>query len=580
MESNSSLNPTVTDVLTLIDQARNAEMYREITKLQEILQPVWDNIGEYPDYEKYDLPVKAELLRLSGAFLTLYAGAKGLKDIQLKAKNLLTRAIEIFDDLELPEKSAESNLWLGFAYGNCGETNEYEAVYDYLENQFGNASPRVAFLAAINRLVICVYNNQIIEGKKLIEHYLPAFDLCLDSRLKVMFYNNAGIIYRRAGKLASAVNFYHTAIELVKDLNISEFEARTYNNLAYLYKDQKEFKKAHECADKSLQLFLSGGNENGIPIILDTKAIIYLDEERYDEAFQAVESALVYFIAGEDYNQLTDALWTKILCLFRLERNVEAYIEFVKLQNIAAERIGEVAVKKFAALFDQEVYIPQPLPLPAKIGAFKKHCVKKGLIQSGLKITKAAKKLGLKHHENLRDILLNQFPEIYDEIGMARPKKRLPKKLRPPGEIRTVKIYQPPSRTVVLRPEDIHEEKVISRLYFENADFSFDFNYSSDSMETFYFNRDLMKEFGVDSNAIVAVAPLAEIKTGTTVLIKNENEFVVGRIEQDSLSKVYFVAYKMEWIPVDETNVVGVPVGYSAGPASKGLIEFTRLKIT
>jgi len=71
MNSDITHNSTITNVLQLIKDARNAEMFRDVSWLQVFLQPVWINIDESPDYDKYDLPIKAELLRLSGSFLTL-----------------------------------------------------------------------------------------------------------------------------------------------------------------------------------------------------------------------------------------------------------------------------------------------------------------------------------------------------------------------------------------------------------------------------------------------------------------------------------------------------------------------------
>jgi len=490
----------------------------------------------------------------------------------------LTEAIEIFESLNLPEEAAEAGVWLGFAFNNCGEVAECEVIYNCIEEQFKDGSHPISLLVTINRLFIYISNNQIAAAVKLIKKQAPDFELCRDVRLQAMFHNNAGIIFRRQGDLNAAVHHYNIALDLVAKLKITDFEARMLNNLAYIYKDQKNFTEAHASAEDSLRLFLSGGNLNGIPIIFDTKALIYLDQGKFPLALKAAESAIENFEQGEDYTELTEAIWTKILCLLRLERNEEAFSEFVSLQNIAAERIGDAAVGKFNRLFDNEIYVIKNLPLRAKVAGFKKSRVKSGLRKNNCKITKSARYLGLSGHQHVRSILEDEFPELYEELGMPRPRKRKSKKQG--VKMSTEKKPANESRTVILRRENIFEEKVnISKLDFQNADFSFDFDYSSALMETYYFSERMMEMFGVYSDAVVAVELSHEIKDGSAVLIKSENQFVVGRVKFDSFANIYFILDGPVPIPLDETDVIGVPVGYCPGSNVKNdLIKFSQIK--
>lgn len=92
---------TLTDILYLIDEAKNAELCRDITAIQKILQPVWLDIEESPDFNNFDEIVRAELFRICGAFLSFYGNAKNLKDYQIRGKDLLTNAIELFEDSTL-----------------------------------------------------------------------------------------------------------------------------------------------------------------------------------------------------------------------------------------------------------------------------------------------------------------------------------------------------------------------------------------------------------------------------------------------------------------------------------------------
>lgn len=599
MELNTSPNlTTAAKVLALIGEARNAETFREVSKLQEILQPCWNDIETDPNYENYDLPIEAELLRLSGAFLTMYASSRGLQNFHLRAKNLLTRAIEKFERLGLPEKVAEANLWLGFAYGNCGENEEYQLIYDAIESEFAatSASHRIRLLVVINRIALCIYKNNRIEAEKLIEENAVFFESSADLRLQTMFHNNAGIILMFGGNYRAAGYHFNRSAVLAKALKISDFEARIQNNLAHLYKEQENFKESHAAARRAEELFLSAGNTAGIPIVLDTKALIYLAEKKAEKALQTVETALDYFFQGEDFNVLTDALWTKTLCLLRLDRIEEALVIYGRLHQIAAERIGETAVKKFARLLADEIYVPQAGSLPEEVRRFQKDRVKRGLLKNGLRLVKTAKHLGLGNHENLRNIL-KKNPEIYQELKMSSPKKRNAKKrqapAQPPDNRRTPvnddflrdgfirKDTLPGARTVVLRPEDILEEKVIAKVRFQNAIFAFDYDFDVEHLDAFYFDENLMSNFGVLSDAVVAVAPLASMKTGLMVLIQHETRFLLGRIEHSALEDIYYLDDEnFGWIPLDAGNVVGVPVGYCPmTEADSKLIAFKKLTV-
>jgi hypothetical protein len=178
----------IADVLQLIEEARNAEKLRDLKSLREILESFWTDFNEVPDFDTYEGHIKAELLRLSGSFLTFYAVSKGLRDLQLRAKNLLTQSIELFETLKLPEKVSEANIYLGFCYWNCGEVSEYEAIYNYLEMQFGKSPFHpVSLLLSINRLVIFIYCEKKVEALKLIEKTLRSIDYCEDRRIKAMF---------------------------------------------------------------------------------------------------------------------------------------------------------------------------------------------------------------------------------------------------------------------------------------------------------------------------------------------------------------------------------------------------------
>jgi tetratricopeptide (TPR) repeat protein len=556
----------VTEILHLIEEARNAELCRDVDSLRKILQTVWNDNNRLPTFTDYEPAIRAELLRLCGFFLTFYGRSRNLRDYQLQAKDLLTNATEIFQSEGLADKAAESKIILAFCYWNSGEVSECEALLSLVENDFSENKIHPVYLQIkINRMMLLCWCEKFDEAFAIINEISPLMDYCKDSRLKILFNFEAAILFHRKLKYEDAIFYFSESIRLAKDNSNFHLLALTYNNLSLLYRDMKLFNEAHDLSSKSFDILKKLNHIGWIPHILDSKALIYIDENKYREALEVIEEALTYFYEGEDYKGLTAALWTKVRCLIRLERAEDAFLIFADLKNIAAERIGEVAVKKFAKSLTEEIYVLRHLPLADEIAEFKRARVSAALIEANGVVGKAAKILRLKNHQALSDILNKQFPELLGELGFKRRARR---------------TTQKQSKTININSADILQEREISRLILTDKHFSFDFKVPSDRFETFYFDKHFMKSFGIDSGAVVAVIPVTELKAKMVILISNENGFIVGKTEYDGWAGIYYISdEKGNPIPIDEKNIIGEPIGFCLfSEADKKYIQFSRLE--
>lgn len=559
---------TTKNVLQLIEEARNAELCRDTQSLRELLQTVW-NIEETPNFNNYDEVIKAELLRLCGVFLSFYGNSQNLKNYQLKGKDLLTNAVEIFEANQLADKAAEAKVMLALCYWNEGEVNECEAILNFVEAEFGkNLLHPVYLQICINRLLIYFCNKDLKPALKIIEEINAPMQFCADVRLQAMFHNQAGIFYTNTTQYDKAIFHLNEAIRFAEKVKNKLFVAINLNNLAFLYKDIKDYDTAFKYISESVDKFKRVNHQGLLSHALDTKALIYLDWNKSEKALESINESIDCFSQGEDYRGWTDALWTKVRCLIRLERPEEAFFTFAELERIAAERIGEVAVKKFAKNLTEEVYALKHLALADEVAEFKKARVRAALIEANGVVGKAAKILRLKNHQALSDILNKQFPELLGELGFRRRARRAS------GTSEKTKL-----RTININSTDIMQEREISRLILTGKNFSFDFNVKSEQFETYYFDKYLMQGFGIESGAIVAVIPVTELKTGMTVLVSNEEGFLVGKTEHDGWAGIYFISDEQgNPIPLDEKNVVGEPIGFCLfSKADKKYIQFSRL---
>jgi tetratricopeptide (TPR) repeat protein len=562
---------TTAELLQLIEEARNAEICRDTESLRKVLREVWIDTNVTPDFQNYGDIINAELLRLCGVFLSLYGKySLNLKNYQSRGKDLLTSAIRIFEANNLPDKAAEANVMLAFCYWNAGEVSECEAILNTVEANFRTNQLHPVYLQiCLNRLLICFWNGDIRSALQTIEEIKTPVQLCSDLRLQVIFHNQAGIFYRADKQYEKGIFHLNKGIRLAKKINNQLYVAINLNNLAYLYKETKDFQKAVGCISESIDEVNKIEHQGFLPHALDTKALIYLDWNKPEKALETIDQAIDYFGQGEDYRGLTDALWTKVRCLLRLGRLEDALVIFGELYKIAAEQIGEVAVRKFAKNLADEIFVLRHLPLADEVTAFKKSQVTKALIEANGSIVKATKILQLKNHQTLSDIL-NKFPGLVEELGFRRRVRR--------GSS-GAKSESSNSRTVTLDKSEIHHEREISRLVLQNKSFSFDFPFSSDKFETFYFDKYLMQKFGVDCGAIVAVIPVEEFSEGLIVLVSNEDVFTIAKVEYDGWAEIYFISDERGMpVPLDEENVIGEPVGYCLmESADKRFIEFSRL---
>lgn len=566
LKKSSILSPT--EILPLIEEAKNAELCRNIESMQAAVKAFWEDFDNEPDLSGYEKPIQAELLRISGTFLSFYGYARNKRDYQIRGKDLLTQAIEVFESENLTDKAAEAKVMLAHCYWNTGEIQESEALLEMVKEEFSEDLTHPVYLKiCINQLLTLIWKKDFDQALKIIEKISASIEYCPDLRLEVKFHTEAGIFYLAIKKYELAIFHFSEAIGKSEKIGSPISAALCFNNLAFLHKETKNYEEAIHHADLAIETAIKINNRGWLPHFLDTKALIFLDTERFDAALDIINQAVEIFREGEDAAGLADALWTQVRCLLQLERKEEALMIFGKLLDIAETRIGESAVQKFTRAFSEEIYIRQGLPLAEEVQRFKKEQVRAALIQAKGKISEAAMLLGLKSHQTLSDILNNQFPGLYEEAGFRRRASRKAKDRE--GE----------SGTVFLPSEKILNEAAIAQILLPDKSFAFDFPCSATEFQTFYFDLVVMERFGIESGAVAAVVPVQNLKAGMLLLLLQENEFILAKAEYDSWANVFYVKDEQgEPLPFEAEQVVGEPIGYCLlDETDNKFIKFSRL---
>lgn len=561
----SKISPELTheQLLRLLEDAENALSLRDLETVQEKLSYVWTDFEKVPELTEISDLTRAELLKIAGSFLVLHGNFRGIKNSQIHARNLLTRAIEIFEDCGLHERAAKTKLYFGYSYFNTNEVEEFDAIYDLLEEEAKDQKWReILLLARNNRLIAFTLKEDNEAAEHLIKENTRLFNKSDDLRLKAMFYQSAGIFFHQRNKYKSAKNYLSEAVSMFRKLNIERLEASSLNSLSLVYKDLRDFSKAHQTSDQSLAIYVRLNDYGWVPHLLDSKALILLDEKKYDEALALIETAIKKFENSDDVRGLLDAMWTRCLCLFGLKQIIEALKQFTEIYQTALEKIGESIAEKYLKYLEEKVYVIEDLPLKEEIANFKKLCVSRAIQKADGKITRAAKILGYKH-QTISNIKNSLFPELQTELKL-KPRAKRSDFISNKNLTRTLsKNSIRTEQTAIIKT--VEENKFynsITRMFAQGGKFLFDFDVDSEHFIYYIIRKNIMQQFGIEFDCVVAIAPAEFLKDGDFLLYRNDKQTYLGKVKHEKELQLFFIEMEFDAVFLDDSNIIGKPVGY------------------
>lgn len=555
-------SPTINaqDVLLLIDNARDAEMCRDLDLLSNLLSEVWEEGDFSPDYSHFQPKINAELLRLIGVCISQHGRSRRLIDQQLKAKNIFTKAAEIFADIGNHEKVAETQIALAVCYWFLGEVQECHIILNSLKNEF-DESQSIYLKIQLNRIGCLNWQGNHDQSLAIIDLLSTNSQVCSDKRLQAQFYNQAGITCHYLNQNERATTFLLRAAEISSSINNKRVLGINLNCLAVVYNDMGDYPSAHKYAEEAISVFESIGDTGWVPHVLDSKALIFLDEGRFDEARETIERAVALFSESEDYSGLTEAMFTKCRCLLRLGREAEAFALFSELGHIASVRIGETALRKYSSQLAEEVRFIDGKTFRERTGFLKKELIKAALRASGGNIGEAADSLG-ESHQALSFMLKSKYPELYEEFGIARKPRTVVKPAKKP------KIAEPPVRHVLMPV---------------NMKYSYDFYIDEESeISTFLLSGEMARRLGLEKGGkLVAVAKIREPIPGVSVLYELNGTYDTGRVIYDNLTCLFVIEKgEGDFVFFNDVLPLGVPIAYcDPENVNKDMLEFRKIRL-
>ncbi len=466
--------------------ARQFEKAGEYEGARQALNPFWPEGMEGPNLDGLDESTKAELLLRTGALAAWLGSVQQTESGQEKAKDLITRSIEIYEKLGKSEKAAEARSELALCYWREGSYDEARIHLTKALSVFADKTSDQKAILLIRAGIVEVWARRFEEALRFYNEALPMVEQSEDHALKGSFHIEYGLAFRRLAApenredyLDRALIEYAAASFHFEQAGNRRYLARVENNLGYLFFTIGRYKEAHNHLNRARRLFLELRDVGTSAQVDDTRARVMLAEGRDREAERLARSSVKTLERGGEQALLAEALTTYGVALARTGKNALARITLQRAAEIAQtagdlegagraqlsliEELGEqTAAKELVTIYQSAAELFKQSQDPSSIKrlvacaskvieslgeliaaeetiadqnwegvSFKQQVVlaerkliERALREAGGVVTRAARLLGFKHHQSLISLINTRHKELLKTRSAVRKRRR------------------------------------------------------------------------------------------------------------------------------------------------------------
>jgi tetratricopeptide (TPR) repeat protein len=358
------------------------------------LEDIWEDRSAFPKVEDFEPRLAAEIVLRCGSLIGFLGHIKQIPNSQEKSKNLLTEARNRFLEIYDIEKIAECENYLALAYWRTGELIEAETwIQESLTHTLPNSSG-VKMHSIIIKCLISLSLGKDAENIRMLGNYKKDFLTYADNCLKGDFYNHYGLALKNLGETPEALVCLEKARHYHRKSKHQIYLGTVENNLAQLYKAEKNFTKAHQAVDNALNIYQQIKDKTRSGSSLDTKAQIYFAEKKFDQALEMIERSIEILEHSENVAYLIESYLTKIRILISLNKISEAGSCLVEAVPLAQAQISEQAGEKLLKEFEKSIKEKIP-PVISQV------LTEKQVIVTGVEDTKLVLPPELSHYKSI-----------------------------------------------------------------------------------------------------------------------------------------------------------------------------------
>lgn len=345
------------NVLDLCEEIYRCETRGDLGRAVELITPYWAGFeGEIT------LPVLGEieaanlLLRI-GSVMSAVGSAEQIKDSQEKSRTCLSRAEDIFDDLDDSEGKAQCQNKTGVTYWRNGDL-ETAQIY-FRESLFYARSDESKAIANLNLAMIESLNFRYSAALKCYEkafQFIGKISVFTEAKIR----NGIGLVYKDIGKSLSeteraayfdkAIIEFEGALICYETVQNSRSAILARNNIGFLYYSIGSYDEALRVLEIAEQQARRIGDKNHLSVVSDTLARAFIAKGNYRRATDVAASSVRYLGSFENSNLLATALITYGIALARNGETEKAKSAFRQAEEVA-RFIQDFALSAAARLF-------------------------------------------------------------------------------------------------------------------------------------------------------------------------------------------------------------------------------------
>ena len=145
-----------------------------------------------------------------------------------------------------------------------------------------------AYIQLSGKISFISFNETI----KVAEQGLELASKLKDSLAYAELSRNMGVSYYFKGDYEKAASLYYTAARIYEQANKNQPLAYVYNDIAKLYRKNRDLKRAADNYEKALVIFRILKDSSGVQMILNESGVVYEYQGNYAEALKRYRSSL------------------------------------------------------------------------------------------------------------------------------------------------------------------------------------------------------------------------------------------------------------------------------------------------
>lgn len=466
-------------------QAKELEKLGDFEGAREALSDFWDPLTNTLAVGQLQGIERAEVLHRVGSVASRGAAASPQEGAQESAKDFISQAIRIYEELNLHHNAAEARADLALCYWREGAFDEARINLNNALREISDDDQDLKALILIRAGIVEGDARRLSDALRIYGEASDLVEKSGDHYLQGTFHFSLGLTLRRMADgdnletyVDRALIEYAAASFHFEQAGNKRYFANVENNLGFLLYSIGRYQEAHAHLDRARQLYTELKDSYSVAHTDETRARTFLASGRLPDAERTIRSAVRVLERGDGKSVLAEALTTYGMVKARMGKFVRARqlmdraIEIsetcgdlegagrAKL-SIIEELTSLMPPSELVATYEAAIELLRKSQDPAttsrlilagrtvinalqgneaesqpavseswdnfslkrEVRAFEKSLIERSLRDAGGAVTKAAHLLGFKHHQSLISLINSRHRDLLMQRSAVRPRR-------------------------------------------------------------------------------------------------------------------------------------------------------------